>query len=102
MQFPACAPTHTCNFTSPEVSETLHVFQDLIHSQTDIKKLVLNAAIKSCSLDPVPTRLLKKCLDSILPFLKVIVNRSVMLSYFPKECKKTHCVPPDKKAWIGP
>jgi len=33
--------------------------------------------VKSCSLDPIPTFLLRECIDIILPFLTAMVNKSL-------------------------
>ena len=36
-------------------------------SQLTLKECILNSAPKSCELDPIPSKLLIECLDSILP-----------------------------------
>ena len=38
-------------------------------SQLTVKECILNSAPKSCELDPIPSKLLIECLDSILPSL---------------------------------
>ena len=34
-------------------------------TEDEIKKLILSSSSKSCDLDPIPTSVLKKCLDNI-------------------------------------
>lgn len=46
-------------------------------SQSDVRKLVMNLSKKSCSLDPMPTRLVVECLDTLLPVLTQIINLSL-------------------------
>ena len=48
---------------------------------------------KTCDLDPLPTSILKKCIDLILPAIHHIANLSLSLGYFPDALKKA-CVTP--------
>ena len=43
-------------------------------SQLIVKECILNSAPKSCELDPIPSKLLIECLDSILPSLTDLFN----------------------------
>ena len=43
-------------------------------SQLTVKECILNSASKSCELDPIPSKILINCLDSILPSLTDIYN----------------------------
>lgn len=74
---------------------TLVKFESL--SDSGMRKLIASAPTKSCSLDPIPTWLLKECLDGILPTLKLIVNKSLTEGYFPKQCKTAIVCPLIKK-----
>lgn len=51
----------------------------------------------SCSLDPIPTNLLKVCLDELLPLLTTIVNKSLETGCFPDNFKKALVTPLLKK-----
>ncbi|XP_022784544.1 uncharacterized protein LOC111325079 [Stylophora pistillata] len=42
-----------------------------------LRKLVLKAPTKSCVLDPVPTNIMKDCLDELLPILSTMINLSL-------------------------
>ena len=66
-------------------------------SQDEIKKLVLKSPSKSCSLDPIPTWLLKACLGELLPTLTAIVNKSMSEGIFPSVLKKAVVTPLLKK-----
>ena len=42
-----------------------------------LRKLLLRAPTKSCLLDPVPTNILKDCLEELLPILSTTINLSL-------------------------
>ena len=52
---------------------------------------------KSCSLDPIPTWLVKKHLHTLLPLLTQIVNNSLALDYFPIKLRQAIIFPVIKK-----
>ena len=62
-------------------------------SQLTVKECIHNSAPKSCELDPIPSKLLIECLDSILPFLTDLFNSSLASGIFPK-CFKSALVTP--------
>ena len=47
-------------------------------TEAEIKKIILESPSKSCALDPIPTSLLKYCLDELLPYITRIVNDSLL------------------------
>ena len=51
-------------------------------SQLTVKECILNSAPKSCELDPIPSKLLIECLDSILPSLTELFNSSLASGIF--------------------
>ena len=53
-------------------------------SQLTVKECILISAPKSCELDPIPSKLLIECLDSILPSLADIFNSSLAFEVFPQ------------------
>lgn len=62
-------------------------------STVEVKTIIMKTAPKSCELDPIPTSLLKQCLDSMLLFIADIINDSLGES----------CVPPlFKEAIVRP
>ena len=62
-------------------------------SQITVKECILNSAPKSCELDPIPSKLLLECLDSILPSLTDLFNSSLASGIFP-QCFKSALVTP--------
>ena len=60
-------------------------FQPL--SNEDIRKLILSAAPKSCSLYPIPTPLLKDCIEILLPSISKVINMSLIQGEMPEGFK---------------
>lgn len=71
--------------------DTLRSFHPV--TEDNIRKLIISSASKSCILDPIPTYLLKECLDSLLPIITRIVNLSLLSCTVP-DCFKTAAVTP--------
>ena len=46
-------------------------------NQTEVKKIILSMKTKSCELDALPTKLLKECIEDILPTITNLVNISL-------------------------
>jgi hypothetical protein len=53
----------------------------------EIIKLVNQSPNKQCDLDPIPTFLLKQCIDILAPVITSIVNRSLHSGIFPDSFK---------------
>lgn len=58
-----------------------------------VRKLVLGAPTKSCPLDPIPTRLVKECLEELLPVLTDISGSALSFGDFPDEWKEVLIIP---------
>ena len=58
-----------------------------------MKECIINYAPKSCELDPIHSKLLIECLDSILPSLTDLFNSSLASGIFP-QCFKSALVTP--------
>ena len=58
---------------------------------------MLRAPTKSCLLDPVPTNILKDCLDELLPILSTTINLSLESGFFPDTWKESIVTPLLKK-----
>ena len=58
-----------------------------------MKECILISAPKSCELDPIPSKLLIECQDSILPSLTDLFNSSLASGIFP-QCLKSALVTP--------
>ena len=62
-------------------------------SQQEIMDIIMKSPNKSCCLDPVPTELLKKCIDILIKPITAIVNKSLLTGSFP-DCWKCALVIP--------
>ena len=68
------------------VSQQLQEFQPA--TTDEIQKLIKKSASKSCPLDPIPTFLLKECLEELLPAITTIINASLLSASVPISFKK--------------
>ena len=64
--------------------------------------MAMAASVKSSSLDPIPTFLLRECIDVILPYLTAMVNTSLRCSCLTASQKMTVVTPLLKKASLEP
>ena len=56
----------------------------------EVRKLILTSPTKACVLDPIPTGLLKSCVDVLLTPITNIVNLSLKSGVFPDTLKLSH------------
>ena len=54
----------------------------------EVKKIICGSSSATCSLDPIPTSLLKKCCDTLAPVITQIVNSSLRDRTVPTKLKK--------------
>lgn len=66
-------------------------------SIAEIRKIIQKSPLKSCELDPLPTFLLKECIETLLPIITTIVNKSITESYVPATFRKAVVRPLLKK-----
>ena len=66
-------------------------------SEEEMRKIILNSNSKYCTLDPIPTSLVKSCLDTLLPTICRIVNLSLQTSCVPDNFKHAIVNPLIKK-----
>ena len=71
-------------------------------SEADVEKIIKKSSTKSCSLDPLPTWLLKDCLPCLLPVLTKIINLSLSESVMPVDFKEAILTPLLKKVLLNP
>ena len=57
-------------------------------SDSDLVQIIKDMPSKYCDLDPLPTKILLKCLPELLPLLSFIVNKSLKLGTFPEKLKE--------------
>ena len=68
---------------------------------TDIRKIIMQAPTKSCLLDPIPTSLLKECIDLLLPSITKITNFSLVSGIVPCSLKSAVITPKIKKPGLN-
>ena len=69
-------------------------------SEDQIEKLIMKSPNKQCASDPIPTWMLKECLDVILPFLAHTVNLSLMTG-FSDALERSTFIPIIEKLYFG-
>ena len=74
-------------FVPGTTAATFFSFENV--SQLTVKECILNSAPKSCELDPIPSKLLIQCPDSILPSFTDLFNSLVAFCIFPQCFKST-------------
>ena len=86
-------------FTPPNTREVLH---NLTHvTDAEVRRLVLSAPCKSSDLDPLPTSLVKDCIDILVTPIVSIVNLSLSEGCFPSHFKSTLVSPLLKKPTLS-
>jgi hypothetical protein len=88
-------PTTVLPIHDPIPGGLLTTFKSL--TQDEVAKIIMKSPSKSCSLDPIPTWLLKSILDPLLPTITDIVNLSTQFSTFPPNLKRALVTPILKK-----
>ena len=66
-------------------------------TQDELKKIIMSFSNKSCELDPLPTDLLKQCIDVLVPCITNIVNASLASGTMPLSLKNAIVCPLLKK-----
>ena len=93
------------SFSSSESCNTVHppfdppkltVFTQV--TKDEIGKIISKSPTKSCLLDPLPTFLIKECIDILLPSITKLVNFSLREGLVPDGFKKAVVTPLIKKA----
>ena len=71
-------------------------------SPSEIKRFIMSSKTKSCQLDPVPTWILKGCINQLLPTITEIINSSLEQGHFPSKLKESIVYPLLKKPALDP
>jgi len=71
-------------------------------SMADVRKMLLASPVKSCSLDPLPTFLLREFVDDLLPFICTMCNASLREGFLPESQKAAIITPVLKKSNLDP
>ena len=71
-------------------------------SEETVRKIIMGSPSKTCALDPIPTPLLKKCINVLVPVITEIVNKSLSSGVMPESLKLSHVTPILKKTSLNP
>ena len=88
-------PTYDVPEYMPEC--TNHITEIPLATEDEVLKLIKDSKSKSCSLDPIPTFVLKQCALVLAPFIKTIINHSVSSGVMPPSLKRAIITPLIKK-----
>ena len=83
---------HPPPFDAPKLTVFTQVTQD------EIGKIISKSPTKSCLLDPLPTFLIKECINILLPSITKLVNSSLCEGLVPDDFKKAVVILLIKKA----
>ena len=75
----------TPHIASPLPSPGFNCFDPV--NEHEVKLVILSASDATCSLDFIPTKLLKKCLHVLLPVITEIINLCISEATFPAQFK---------------
>ena len=65
----------------PPASALLDNFKP--YSTKEVREMILSTKTASCSLDPIPTYVLKEFLTDLLPYVTEMCNRSLQFGWLP-------------------
>ena len=98
--------THIDNLNCNSISSNSPVFnsEKLLDftptTEEEISKTICAAKNSSCHLDPIPTNLLKECVDSLLPVICQLINLSLTSGIVPSCLKHAVVRPLLKKKYL--
>ena len=84
--------------STPLFIETFETFATL--TEDDVCMLIGNSKSTSCCLDPIPTPLLKSCIEPLIPVITKIINTSFDSEIFPVSWKEAVVIPLLKKSGL--
>ena len=91
-------PAEICNDlpnSSSTVSCQFSNFSTL--TESEVRRLITSYSTKTCKLDPIPTDILKNCIDNLIQIITLIVNKSLVSGQFPTAFKQPIVRPSLKK-----
>ena len=98
-QFPQ---TVTSTQDDIDLPPTSHLNSFIPVTSKDVCGIIKRSPTKSCELDPIPTWLLKQCLNELSPILTNIINVSLQSAHVPKAFKSSLVRPLLKKPSLDP
>eukprot|EP00918_Siedleckia_nematoides_P074910 GHVU01163740.1.p1 GENE.GHVU01163740.1~~GHVU01163740.1.p1 ORF type:complete len:134 (-),score=10.44 GHVU01163740.1:1420-1821(-) len=81
--------------SSPDLDISLDSFEP--STIEEVKKIIMQSSAATCALDPIPTWLLKSCLDQLTPVITRIIKMSMEIGYLCPTLKPALVTPLLKK-----
>ena len=78
----------------------LTTFEPTNHDE--VRKLIKESPNKSSSIDPIPTWLVKSCLEILVPVITLVINMSLAEGEMPENLKEAILIPAIKKLCLDP
>ncbi|GFS19395.1 reverse transcriptase-like protein [Elysia marginata] len=92
--------TETAESVPKFSGDTFRNFKEI--TEQEVKNILTASPSMICSLDPIPTKFLKTCLDSSLPEITNIFNQSLSTVVVPDSFKKAIVIPLIKEPDLDP
>ena len=99
---PSLCPISTWNNDNLSCSDHPNFSQFDPVTEEAVRKTILNSPSTTCQLDPIPTWLVKRCVDELLPVITRIINLSLENGVFPDSLKHAIITPLIKKPNLDP
>ena len=90
-------PSYEAGISATDSNPSSHFNTFSQMSEKSIRKIIMQSPTSTCLLDPIPTELLKACVDELLPSITRIVNQSLLSGIFPSSYKMAQVTPLIKK-----
>ena len=71
-------------------------------NEEEVRKLINECPGKSSAVDPIPTSIVKKCLDALVPVITMAINLSLAAGEMPEDLKEVILIPLIKKICLDP
>ena len=84
----------------PQCDQTLHSLRPT--DEEEIAAIISKSSNASCELDPMPTWMLKACVEPLIPAITHITNASILSGKFPSKLKHAIVKPLLKKESLDP
>ena len=90
----------TGGYDSPDILTNDRLDSFSLTTDDEIRKIIMRSPSRSCSLDPLPTWLVKEGIDTFIPILTKLVNTSLQSGSVPASLKEAHVRPLLKKTGL--
>ena len=90
----------SCNNSTNNCSKVLDCFSAV--TEEEVRKIISKLPNKTSPLDPIPTWLMKQCVETFLPVITSIINNSFRVGSFPLILRQAVVSPLIKKPTLNP